>query len=241
MKFHHLLLTVMSIFFSACTFADNSSPLSDSSVETRTVSAFSAISNSGPIDIYLIPASSPSVKVVTRNDDPGRVKTDVSNGTLEISYADHSWWNSWGHDHILKVYVYYTSLNSISATGSGDVYATVPVKSEKLTVQVSGSSDAHLSVQATDLIVSASGSSDIYLNGDVSDFGAEARGSSDIKAADLHTDVCSIHASGSSDCYVNAAKALSVTASGSSDVYYSGNPQLRDIDISGSSDLHKKD
>jgi hypothetical protein len=238
MKFQNLLLTVIATLFSACTFANNSS---DTSVETRTVSAFTAVSNSGPIDIYLIPASSPSVKVVTRNDDPGHVKTDVSNGTLDISYTEHSWWSGWGHDHVLKVYVYYTSLNSISASGSGDVYASAPIKADKLTVQVSGSSDAHLTVEATDLVVSANGSSDIYLNGTVSDFGAEARGSSDIKAADLHTDVCSIHASGSSDCYVNVAKALSVSASGSSDVYYSGSPQLRDIDVSGSSDLHKKD
>ncbi len=97
-----------------------------------------------------------------------------------------------------------------------------------------------LEINAKEITCNSSGGSDIFAKGTTSIFKANVNGGSDIKAKELKADICTIEASGESDTVITAYKEISINANSSSDIYYYGDPQVRNINSSGGSDVIKK-
>ncbi|HLO79917.1 MAG TPA: head GIN domain-containing protein [Chitinophagaceae bacterium] len=211
--------------------------VNDKNAQVRNIgSSFTEISVSGSIDLYLSPDDK-EVVVVSAKEEQYRDKivTRVVGNKLEIFFNNKNF--SIRSDMRLKAYVSFKQLNRITASGSSDVYVNGIVKSDKLEIHISGSSDFSGAVDVNELRLDQSGSSDTKLSGRAGLVDVDLSGASDMKAFDLNSDVCKAHASGSSDISVTVMKELYVNASGASDVHYKGTGTVREVKTSGSSSV----
>jgi hypothetical protein len=92
-----------------------------------------------------------------------RIVTRVTGNRLEIFFDDKDKWRK--TDMRLKVYVSFKDLSRLQASGSSDVYVNGIIKSNKLTLKLSGSSDFSGAVDVSDLDLDQSGSSDSKISG----------------------------------------------------------------------------
>lgn len=85
-----------------------------------------------------------------------------------------------------------------------------------------------------------SGKSTVALSGEVSDFEMDSSGMVDFKGAALKTKNAEIDASGYGSITLSVSKNLKTDLSGAIDLSYEGNPNLKKMDISGLSEVSKK-
>jgi hypothetical protein len=203
--------------------------------ETRQVGNFSAIDVSSGIDLVLSQGDKINVVAEARNDQIlESILTEVEGNTLKIYCRDKMF-----KPGSRTVYVTFSNLEGIKATGGSDVNAESTVSVPKLEIAAHGGSDVSLEIQADKLTCILSGGSDADLKGKIREFTAEASGGSDLKAKELVTEICNLEVSGGSDGYITVNGTLNVKASGGSDVTYYGNAQIKNINASGGADVLK--
>lgn len=228
---------VLSIIFSIfLTVSFGQMVVNDPNVEVRNVSGFEAIDVSGGIDVVLTKGNSEVVAVSAANEViRNRIITEVKNGTLRIRYD-----NSGARIRInekLKVYVSYTSLKSIVASGACDVSFAETFTAQDLRLKLNGASVLKGKVEISNLAIDLSGASTAKLNGSVSNLKLESSGASDLKGYNLIVDHCVASLSGASDVRVYVNKSILVKASGASTFFYKGSPDKKDVSSSGASNV----
>ena len=216
--------------------------INDPNAQVRNAKGFHAIKVSSAIDLYLSP-SNDEVVVVSASDIKirDRIRTDVENGVLKIwlDQRDLSWWKNTGNKK-MKAYVSFKALDKIVASGASDVRVNGVIKSDNLTINISGSSDFRGEVDVNKLTIDQSGASDATIKGKAVTLDAEASGASDLKGYELQTQSCRAHASGASDIQISVSKELNAHASGSSDIYYKGEPIIKEKRSSGASSVSRR-
>lgn len=215
--------------------------VNDANAERRQASGFHAIDIGGGIDLYL--AEGDEGVAVSASDVKyrDRIKTEVVNGVLKISYDYKTklGWNITSGKMKLKAYVSYKTLDKLNAGGGSDVAVDGSIKAAKLDIRISGGADFVGKVDAADLNVEASGGSDMHISGTAKKLTIEASGGSDVKGFDLSVETCNANASGGSDIQISASKELNIDANGGSDVHYKGNAVIKDIKTSGGGSVKK--
>lgn len=220
----------------ACLAAQEKVIVNDKNAQQREVGSFSEISVSGSIDLYLSPDDH-QVVVVSARDGAlrDRINTRVNGNTLEISFNSKGL--SMKSDMRLKAYVSFSKLNKLTASGSSDVFVNGIIKSEKLDVDMNGSSDFNGALDVNQLNLHQSGSSDSKISGRAGVVKVHLSGASDIKAFDLSAEICEVNASGASDVSITVQKELYVHATGASDVRYKGKGTVKESKTSGASSI----
>jgi len=204
--------------------------------ETRSVSDFSAISVSSGIDLYITQASEVALEVVCRKDDLHKLRTEVEGNTLKIFMKGNSSWN-WNNKTVPKVYLSFTELHKLTASGGSDVYGQNVIEQTALNISSSGGADIYLEVKTADLKLTTSGGSDIKIKGATESLIASSSGGSDINARELKAQKVKVTTSGGSDALVWAEKEIVANASGGSDITYYGNPEIKQLNESGAGDI----
>jgi hypothetical protein len=212
--------------------------IQDPNAELRPVKGFHGIRVSSAINLYLSQGSEEKV-VVSANDVKmrDRIKTEVIDGILVIR-LEGSW--KWWHlgNSKLKVYVSYSMLDEIAASGASDVFVDGVISGDKLTLNLSGASDFKGAIKVNLLSLEQTGASDSHLTGQVAGMATiRLSGASDVKGYDLAVETCSAHASGASDVQITVNKELEADCSGASGVYYKGSGVLRESHSSGASNV----
>jgi hypothetical protein len=216
----HLLLfafTAVTLFASSC----NKHRLrgeGDSGSETRTLSSFTSVIADGstPIDIY--PSTEDRVVVTGYNNLIGVYETNVSDGALRLKFKD-SYINI--RNSNLQVAVYTKNMNSIKINGSGDVHLHSGLTSNAMVAEINGSSRVDIDANHfNNVSCSINGSGDIYGQACV--------------AQNLTAKI-----SGSGNVRMTVENTMNVRISGSGDVDYWGNPQITEVNISGSGKINK--
>ncbi|MCK4664705.1 MAG: DUF2807 domain-containing protein [Bacteroidales bacterium] len=124
-------------------------------------------------------------------------------------------------------------------SGGGDAKITVNEKTSNAIFNLSGGGELVLKIDANELECTLSSGGDARFSGKATNFTAQISGGGDLKAKELITEKAKIEASGGSDVSIYVTKELNVKASGGGDVYYTGNPEIVNIDTSGGSKVHK--
>ncbi|GJQ32028.1 MAG: hypothetical protein HBSAPP04_08670 [Ignavibacteriaceae bacterium] len=78
------------------------------------------------------------------------------------------------------------------------------------------------------------------MSGNAEKVKVDASGASDFKAYEFTADFCAVQATGASSIHITVNKEISIKASGASDVFYKGEAIIRDLKISGASNVSKK-
>jgi hypothetical protein len=140
----------------------------------------------------------------------------------------------------IKIYVSAPVFKSLEATGSSSITSQSPLNLPgKLSVELTGSSNAGLEINAPSLSITATGASTVKVKGKVKDVVIEGTGSTHFYLGQLVSDNVNLDLTGASTAEVVANVKLDVDATGSSHVSYSGNPATVNQSTTGASSIRK--
>lgn len=213
--------------------------INDSNAELRNVPAFSGIKVSGAITVYLTHGTQ-SALAVSASEEKFRdnIKTEVSNGILNISFSNNGL--KFNGDKHLRAYVAFTDLSLIEASGASEIILNDIFKQSDSKIKLSGASDVRGNVAMENLFIDLSGASTTKIAGEVKNLKIEASGASDVKSYDLVTENSSVIISGASDVKLTVTNSIKAKASGASNLFYKGNPKSREISSSGASNISER-
>ncbi|MGZ3811951.1 MAG: head GIN domain-containing protein [Mucilaginibacter sp.] len=239
-----LLLAAILLSGSAYTYA-NSHPavkIGVAKIEDRHLSGFNAVSLGGSFDVYITQGSTESVKVEAPDNVIDHIITEVSGGVLKI-YNKHDdgfhWGDLFGSHKKMAIYVTAKDLNSISVSGSGDIFFKEGIHTNSLKLRVSGSGDMTGRVDVKTLETSISGSGDIKISGRADNSTVSVGGSGDFSGRGLVTINTAVRVTGSGDASVNASSKVDASVSGSGDIKYTGGAKNVSSSKSGSGDIER--
>jgi hypothetical protein len=212
----------------------------DANASVRTISGnFDAIKVSGGIDLYLSQSDNIAVAVSASDENYKEgIKTIIESGILRIFYEGEKSWSK--KDRKLRVYISFSELKKIDASGACDVFVVGSITGNALTLHMSGACDFSGMVKVNTLDINLSGASDAKISGTAKTINIKSSGASDIKAYDLVTDVCNANVSGASDVNITINSELTASASGASDIKYKGNGVIKEKHSSGASSISKE-
>ena len=236
-------LLVCGMLLSILLSAQNETIVADKDAEVRDLKDFHGVKVAGNIDLYIsqgpeevvaVSASSQEVK-----DD---IITEVRDGILSVHPKKGSNWWKMGWNTIgkkIRVYVAARNIDYINSAGSGNVYGSGEIKTDKLTLVVSGSGNVDGFVRTEELSVDQSGSSNIRLKGISKTSNFVMSGSGNLYSYDLVTEISDIDISGSGNVELTSNKEVSAKISGSGNIRIKGNAGFRNVSTSGSGKIRR--
>ncbi len=234
-KFILMLMTVCTVF----TAIAQKDIVVDPNASARTLTGqFETIKVSGGIDLYISQSDKIAAAVSASAENyKEEIKTVIENGTLKIFFDGSKGWTK--KDRKLRVYVSFTDLKKLEASGACDVFVTGSISTTTLVLQMSGACDFKGSVKLNTLDINLSGASDARISGTAGSVNIKSTGASDVKGYDLITEFCNANASGASDIHITVNKELNATANGASDIKYKGTAVIKEKHINGASSIVK--
>ncbi|UAB80285.1 DUF2807 domain-containing protein [Marixanthomonas sp. SCSIO 43207] len=218
-----LFLVLAASLTTACQFDINLGQVNGNGnvvTEERPVSeSFTAIRGSAGLDVFLEQGDEAKIVVEADENLLDIIETEIVEGKLKIGTKENI-----GRSKAKKVYVTYTSLNTIEASSGADVIANSVVKSENLTLDCSSGSDLEVDVFAKYVIAETSSGADLKVSGKATNLDASASSGSDLNAKDLLVINCTADVSSGADITVNVKEKLISETSSGGDVHYYGNP-----------------
>jgi hypothetical protein len=201
--------------------------------EERPVSGFDSIRIEMRGEATITQGESESLVIEADPSVLTRLKSEVSNGRLELGL--YSWLDMFsliGHPTI-RYYITVKDLRSVNISGSGKVVCG-PITTDRLRLKVSGSGEFSFeNLQTALLEVDFSGSARAVVAGTARTCDIEISGSGSVRASDLQCEEARVHISGSGSTQINVTQKLDVNISGSGEVLYQGQPAIQHR-ISGS-------
>ena len=206
--------------------------------QEEALSGFDKVDISQSFDVVITQGE--NFRVVIRVDDNLVEHLDVvkQGSTLKIGLKPNR--NYIIRNATMEAEVTMPELVGLELSGNSDANLSGFESTKSLAVDLSGNSDLLGDIQAGDSGFDVSGSSSVRLTGSAGDVTIDASGSSEVDLTDFPASDGTVDTSGSSTVTVNLSGRLDADASGSSDIYYSGDPELGEIDTSGSSSIQPK-
>lgn len=228
---------IFTVFIAAIAFSTGLAGTQSGEKETRDLKGFTKVSFGVSGNMYI--SIGPEFKVVLEGDKSvlEDIVTEVSGGRLVVKKEN------WRFNQNEKVIVYITlpEINGLGVSGSGRAEIKDAVKTDDLSLSVSGSGKVFTNdITVNNLKASISGSGDIIVgsgnaaNGDISISGSGNYTGENAKIGSLDISI-----SGSGNCATNVTESLKASISGSGDVTYVGNPKI-DARVSGSGKIRSR-
>ncbi len=201
--------------------------------ETRNASGFNRVSISEDANVYFVQDSVYSVEVSAQENIIRVVETKVKGSELQITFTR----NVWEHEEI-KVVVHAPDLVGVNISGRGDVIVENVLKSNSLSMELSGSGNVTLAaLESSSLKINTSGLSNVKVRGGkVNSENINVSGLGDVDLLSVEASYNKTNISGTGDVKVNVTEDLDVTISGTGNVSYKGRPAIT-TNISGSGKL----
>lgn len=232
------ILLAMAVLFS---FTAISQTIHDANAEVRSVSGFKGVSVTSAIDLYISQGSTEAVAVSAKDTKVrDRIKTEVKDGVLHISFDGRDWKNWSMGDQKMKAYVTVKNINVLEGSGASDIKVSGTLKSDNLKLEFSGASDFEGTVEVKNVQINVSGASDVKIRGNATNANIDMSGASDFKGYDFKIDYCKAEISGAGDMQINVNKELEAEASGASSIKYRGDATITKSHSSGASSIKKK-
>jgi hypothetical protein len=222
-------------------------------------SAFDLLQSSGPVkqeqrilsgffnkvsiynNVNLVLSQGPATSIIVEGGSNllNDITTEIDDdGTLSIrNLNNYNWVRS--YDNKVTVYLQVKSIWLIRYETSGDITTTDTIHQDSLKVEAwGGSGTISMTVDCgTSFFVMQYGAMDFNISGHsgVTYFFANSYGP--FHCLGLKSDITFIRNSGTNDCYVNAKDRIGADIRSLGNVYYSGNPPIVDVSLTGSGQL----
>lgn len=204
--------------------------------EERNVAEFSGIYVSSAINIILEKGNQQKILVETDENIMEHISTQVEGNVLRVKIKNAL---TIRKATKMNVYVTYTGLNNLSASGASSIKGDEEINAKNLKIESSGASDININVDSENIEVDISGASDLIIKGKTSVLKGEASGASNLLAKGLVIGKAFLEVSGASDAKINVTELMNADVSGASSLKYTGNPEVRTVESSGASDVHR--
>lgn len=224
----------------------------DSVSETRTLNGFTGVSNEMEATVYITQGAEYAIRLEAQQNVLDDITTKVSGGMLEI-YSEHC------INDALPVIIYITmpDIESLSVSGSGNMFTQNKVTASELDIdisgsgtftsvdtiialnidmQISGSGDMNLIADAPIVSTDISGSGDMSVSGNGGTMSAQISGSGQIHSFYFYVANSTINISGSGNVELNAMDTINGSISGSGNLYYKNSPVIN-MSVSGSGEI----
>lgn len=195
---------------------------------TRSLPAFTGISNSMDADIYIRKGSFFEVTVQSNHNIINDISTNVSGEQLYLETRKCL------RSHNTTITVTTPYLHSVSNFGSGRIHSTDIWGASHMKLTLSGSGEVEIPMDCEDVDVTLTGSGSFELSGYVDHLRSVISGSGNINAFALSTSTCNATISGSGNTFIHVDDSLTGTITGSGNIYYRGFPDTIDVIVSGS-------
>lgn len=247
-----VIVVLIGILAAAC---DGGVMADELVTEKRAVEGFSGVLITGRGSVSIAHGEAESLVIEASRETLDKITSEVVDGVLEIRETSAGW----GLRGPIRMTLTYTTLESLSLSGSADVH-TGQIAAETFDLSISGSSEVDVDGFAVDgltVIVTGSGdlavealaaesidvqvrgSGDIEARGTVVDQSVVVRGSGNVDTAALESRNAVARVSGSGNVELWVTDRLEAVITGSGDISYTGDAILTH-DISGSGRLRRK-
>jgi len=127
-------------------------------------------------------------------------------------------------------------LSKLKNTGSCNFNILMPMYTSNLDIDMAGSGSVvcQSNMKVSDLNVKIAGSGSLLLKGDVAQANIHISGSGGVVADECRMNSLECHIAGSGDVKAWVTDYLSCNIAGSGNITYKGNPQLKELSVSGS-------
>lgn len=206
--------------------------------ETRTTSDYDAIKISGSFDVDLVAGQEGKIILKGEENLLSAIKVEVEDNVLKV-YIER---NSNIRPSIgkkIQVTIPFDKISEVNLSGSGNIQSKNVIKNDKFIAKLSGSGNFNLAVDSNNLELNLSGSGNVRLKGNANNFTTKLSGSGDIDTTELQSKIVDVNVSGSGNSKINCKESLTARVSGSGNIKYTGNPEKRDVKVSGSGNISK--
>lgn len=231
-RFLFLSITILLVLNSACTTIEGTGPLVS---QKRNTIEFNGVTLDMNANVYLIQGDTPSVIIRSQQNIADEIITEMDGSNLVIKTK-----NSISTNEPIELWLTLKNIEEIELNGSGSITSESSFKTEKTSIDISGSGKVSLVLMNEKLDVSLNGSGDLILTGKVTTAELEVTGSGNILASECYIDDCDVTVSGSGMAKLHVSEKLTSNINGSGSVHYLGNPQKVKSEISGSGQLIKE-
>ncbi|WP_456315343.1 head GIN domain-containing protein [Pseudomonas shirazensis] len=206
--------------------------------ETRNTGDYDAIKVGGPFDVNLVSGKEGKIIIKGEENLLAAIKIEVVDNALKI-YVDKTINIRPSSGLKIEITVPFEKISSVSLSGSGDIQTKSIIKNDKFEAKLAGSGNFKLDIDSNDFELNVSGSGNVALKGSADNFTTKLSGSGNINASNLKSKNVNANVSGSGNSIVNCEGNLTARVSGSGDIKYIGNPDKRDVKVSGSGNITK--
>lgn len=198
------------------------------------IDLFTEISLSSSVDVELSYGRNQKVEVTGHKNHIDLISKKVTGQEWAIRFKESVC------NHDMTIHITMPDLNRIEIDGSGDITALTPFQAEELELIIDGSGDLEMNVSAEELTLLIDGSGNMKLDGYADILDVEIDGSGDVKAIGLEAKELILDSNGSGDVDVSVKDRIKADIQGSGSLRYAGDPEDRELDLSGSGEVLKK-
>lgn len=186
-----------------------------------TLSDFTSIVVSAPVDINLVQGTENSISVKEGNIQD-LITSEVKDNVLYIKKSKED------------LTISFSKLNKIALLSPCEVKSSTQITGDDLEVTLKGAaSEADLDVNVKNLTTSIEGAGDIQYKGIAENHKMTISGAGDIDAFDLETSKTDIVINGAGDAKINAKQEITGVINGAGEILYKEEPVTRDIKVNG--------
>lgn len=200
---------------------------------TRTTTDYDGVRCAGSMDFKLVEGNEGKIMITGESNLLEYVVTEVKNGSLIVKIEDGKSLKQSNNKTIL-ITIPYEDIESVSLSGSGDVWNDGTIKASSFSTSVAGSGDVVLNINSVHTTANVLGSGDLTLKGKVINLKTSVTGSGDFSGYGLEATNVDASVAGSGDIDVNCSGELKARVAGSGDIEYRGKPTKQDTKIIGS-------
>ncbi|MBL0738043.1 DUF2807 domain-containing protein [Flavobacterium sp. GN10] len=234
-----ILLFALAVFFTNNTVNAQNKVQGNGKIvtETRSTGDYDGIKIAGSFDVDLVSGKEGKITIKGEENLLAVIKVEVEDNSLKI-YVEKGTQIRTSNGKI-QVTVTFEKISELSLAGSGDIKSKDVIKNDNLAVKLSGSGNFNLPVDTNNLELHVSGSGNIHLKGTADKLTTKLSGSGDIDASALKSKIVEANVSGSGNSKVTCAESITARVAGSGNIKYIGNPEKRDVKVSGSGTITK--
>lgn len=204
--------------------------------ETRHVSGFHAISNSGSIALEVRLGGDETLRLEGDGEAIRNIETVVEQGVLKIRFRRGVRQRNWGK---VTAYVTAKQIDGLSQSGSGSVTVLDPIEGSGINASLSGSGKITFVSDTETLNASISGSGRIRVSGQASQSNVSVSGSGGFDGAKLVSGESRLKVAGSGSIDAHVDRQLDAAVSGSGNITYSGDAQAN-VRTAGSGKVRRR-
>ncbi len=193
--------------------------------ETRKAGSFSSISLSVSANVYLSQGSQQNIEIEGDKESITKIETIVEGNMLKIKPKEN--YNACTGK--INLYIVVPAIERLIVTGSGNVLGQTPLKTNELTMSVSGSGSIRiqqLDVNRADVDISGSGNIELTSGKAKNALNILVTGSGNYAGDGFQADKVKVNITGSGSARVWAVSDLETYITGSGNLYYKGNPLI---------------